>query len=368
MRHHGPDALGLGLEAGKTQQRIEPDQPSAGAVQPVDLEGKAVVGIALQPVGDQQHNRTLGEHAARPQLVEGLQRGRDARAARPVDHVRRAEAERLVRIARLERARHVREPRSEEKRMHALSRIGDRVEEVQEEPRVVAHRAGDVEQRDDRRHLCLRSEIFKIDDGAARLEARAQGAPHVDQMAVPVAREPARAHLVEREHETGDRLPGGGDLGRRHLGEILFLQDLAIRHGEGRVDLGVALAFLELVVEAGKQRLLHARRGRRRRLRRVARRLWQHHAEELVEIAALAEEDLEGLAEDQRMLVPLHEHGVQRPVKILFGADAGRFHRLEPIQHSARADREAGDAQRAREMHDVVGETAVLPSPACGGE
>src|SRR5216683_1528882 len=69
----------------------------------------------------------LPEHPAAPMLVERLQRGRNARAARPVDHVGRTEAERLVRIARLERARHVGEPRSEEKRMHTLSRIGDRV-------------------------------------------------------------------------------------------------------------------------------------------------------------------------------------------------------------------------------------------------
>ena len=42
------------------------------------------------------------------------------------------------------------------------------------------------------------------------------------------------------------------------------------------------------------------------------------------------------------MLVPLHEHRVQRPVEILAGADAGGLHRFERIEHRARPDRNAG--------------------------
>ena len=40
--------------------------------------------VALQPVGDQQHDRALPQHAPRPQPVELVQRLADARAARPV--------------------------------------------------------------------------------------------------------------------------------------------------------------------------------------------------------------------------------------------------------------------------------------------
>ena len=53
MRQHRLDARGARLEAVEPQQRIKPDQPSAGAVQPVGLEGERVVNIALEPVGDQ---------------------------------------------------------------------------------------------------------------------------------------------------------------------------------------------------------------------------------------------------------------------------------------------------------------------------
>src|SRR5712671_7355967 len=68
---HRLDAAGLGFESLKAQQWIEPDQATAGAMQAVDLEGEAVVGVALEAVGDQEHDRAAAEHAARPLLVEG---------------------------------------------------------------------------------------------------------------------------------------------------------------------------------------------------------------------------------------------------------------------------------------------------------
>src|SRR5579862_6028540 len=58
------------------------------------------------------------------------------------------------------------------------------------------------------------------------------------------------------------------------------------------------------------------------------------------------------------MLVPLHEHRVQRPVEILAAADAGRLQRRERIEHRAGADRNARRPQRAGEMQDVVGKSA----------
>ena len=79
---------------------------------------------------------------------------------------------------------------------------------------------------------------------------------------------------------------------------------------------------------------------------------------QLLEIAAPAEEDAERLVEQERMLVPLHEHRVQRPVEILARADAGRLDRRERIEHRAGPDRNAGRAQRAREIDDVLGEAA----------
>src|SRR6476660_9328865 len=59
------------------------------------------------------------------------------------------------------------------------------------------------------------------------------------------------------------------------------------------------------------------------------------------------------------MLVPLHEHGVQCPGKVIARADACGLHRRERVEHRARADRNAGGAQRTREVDDVLGETAA---------
>ena len=82
----------------------------------------------------------------------------------------------------------------------------------------------------------------------------------IDEMAARMRREPSRPHLVERQHQALHRLLGGGDLGVGHLREVFLLQDFAVGDGHARVDLDLAL-FLQLVVESGKQRLLHARRA-----------------------------------------------------------------------------------------------------------
>src|SRR5437588_4034950 len=63
---HGADAFCPRLEAGEAQQRIEPDEPPAGAVQPVDLKRELIAAVAFETIGDQEHDRPLREHAARP--------------------------------------------------------------------------------------------------------------------------------------------------------------------------------------------------------------------------------------------------------------------------------------------------------------
>ena len=113
------------------------------------------------------------------------------------------------------------------------------------------------------------------------------------------------------------------------------------------------------LVEPAEQRLLDALRARRRRLRRGCRRARQHGGDQLLDIAALAEENAEGLVEQNRVLVPLHEHRVQRPVEILAVADARDAERLQRVEHRAGPDRNAGRAQRAREVEDVFGEAAI---------
>ena len=172
-------------------------------------------------------------------------------------------------------------------------------------------------------------------------------------------REPPGAHFGKRHDEPLHRLLGGGDLRAGHLREVFLLKHLAVGNREPRVEFDLAL-FLQLVVEPGKQRLMDSGCAGLRRLRRVGRRLRQHHRQQLIDIAAAAEKDAERLIEQHRMFVAFHEYRMQCPVKVVAGADAGRLHRFQRIEHRARADRNAGGAQSAREVKNVFGEAAVV--------
>jgi len=73
-------------------------------------------------------------------------------------------------------------------------------------------------------------------------------------------------HVHEAEPHGGDRAPRRRHLVGRHLLEILVLQDLAVGHGEGRLDLDLrrlvlalgrfALARLQGVLQAAAELLL----------------------------------------------------------------------------------------------------------------
>src|SRR5215469_10134921 len=102
----GEDRLhpeGFGCEAGVTQQRIEPDQPAARLVQTFHLARQSDAGVAIESVGNEQHDRALAKYAARPAVVELSQALADTRAARPVFDSRRDLVERLVDVARAQR-------------------------------------------------------------------------------------------------------------------------------------------------------------------------------------------------------------------------------------------------------------------------
>src|SRR5262249_17749015 len=91
--------------------------------------------------------------------------------------------------------------------------------------------------------------------------------------------------------------------------------------------------------------------ARRRHLR-------QRDGEQPLEQPAAAKEDAERLVEQDGMFVALHEHGMKRPVKILARAHARRLHGGERVEHRAGPHRNAGHAQRPREVENVFGEAA----------
>ena len=177
-------------------------------------------------------------------------------------------------------------------------------------------------------------------------------------MAAAVGREPTGLDLMKRQRQPLDRFLGGGDLGGAHLREVFLPQHLLIGRGQPRRDLAFALLAPEPVFGVGEQGLLHARGGGLRCRCRRARRDRRHQRQELFEIAAPLEEDMERLVEHERMFVALHKDRVQRPVEILARGQAGGLDRVERIDRRARPDRQPCPPQRAGEIDNVVGEAS----------
>ena len=72
---------------------------------------------------------------------------------------------------------------------------------------------------------------------------------------------PPRAHFGKRQHQPLHRRLGGGDLGIASSARSLFSAALRGRRPSCRVSSSISLFFFELVVEAGEQRLVDARRA-----------------------------------------------------------------------------------------------------------
>src|ERR1700730_594421 len=80
---HRPDTCRPRFEMFIPKQRVEPDQGPAGYPHAPNFERQAIADIAVEPVGDQQHDRALPEQAARPAAVETRKRGAGSGAPRP---------------------------------------------------------------------------------------------------------------------------------------------------------------------------------------------------------------------------------------------------------------------------------------------
>ena len=85
--------------------------------------------------------------------------------------------------------------------------------------------------------------------------------------------------------------------------------------------------------------LLHAARGRRRLLLGVIRQ--RHRIQHVLPLLGGAEEQVEGLREDQRMLVALDEDRLQRGEDVGAVADVDHLQRVHGIDDRARPDRNA---------------------------
>ena len=268
-------------------------------MQPVHLEGERVVGIALEPVGDQQHDRALAEHAPRPVLVEVMQRRGDAGAARPVEHAGRAGGERLVRIALACSARVTLVSRVPNRNVCTRLRASvTRMEEMQEQPRCTGSSsrrypaaprsaaawssARDISGRSTRRRA------FMLARNVRRMSM------HV---AVPVRR--AAAACVTSSSGSTSRLIASlaAAISAAVICAKSFFCSTSRSDTVRRASSSISLLLLGLSSmpenSASCTRCAPASGGCRGALRRLR----QHHRHQLVDIAAPAEKDAERLVE-----------------------------------------------------------------------
>ena len=174
-------------------------------------------------------------------------------------------------------------------------------------------------------------------------------------VAAPV-RHSSRAQQIERQRQPRDRLLGGGDFGRGHLREVFRLQHFAVGDGEPRVDLdldsssrslrppnsaswtrwapgGGALGAVAACQEAWRRSASRCSRACARRCGRPGRTRSNARAASRTPRAA-SSRNPRGRRRARRRALPAHR---------------ARY----------RAHRNAGGAQRAREVEDIFRQAAL---------
>jgi hypothetical protein len=135
-------------------------------------------------------------------------------------------------------------------------------------------------------------------------------------------------------------------------------KDLAVRPGQGRVDLrlfdlrrlGRAAArhgLGEPSRDLGPVLLLaHVHAGEDQR----------HHPLEKLRVAP---EQVKGLIEDRPLVAPADQHGIQGPVEVVSPRKADGAQRLDGVDQLARSDGQPGGAQGASEMKKILDQPSV---------
>ncbi len=198
------------------------------------------------------------------------------------------------------------------------------MKKMQEQPRVLAHRAGNIEQRHDRRLAGLGardisdrspprppscwSATYGADRSGGRDARLSAAASSPRRAAAPVSAIACLASAIS-----------AADICAKSFFSSTSRSDTVSRASISTsfFSCGTCFSFLNM---ASSTRLAAGGGGA---LSGCCTHLRQHHRHQLVEIGALAEEDPERLVEQDRMLVPLHEHRMQRPVEVVARADAG---------------------------------------------
>ena len=358
----GADAGRLRREALVAEQGVQPYEPPARLPQAVRLGPETFAGVAVEPVGDEQHHRALAAYPAGPLPVEPIEALPDPGASAPVLHLPARPLDRRVHVAVPELAGDVGEPGAEDEREHppAVAITGEGVCEMEQHPRVSAHRARDVAEHHDRGgppHLAPAREQDRPGPGP---ETAPEGGPQVDARAVWMRAVAAGRGGRDGEPQPGDRRLGRGQLRGRHLLEVPRPQDLPVRPGEGGLEFHLLLGLprLRAAFAAREERLAQPTAERLRVA--AGRRLHggEEEARDPFEEPRVAPEDVEGLVEEGALVTPPDEDRVQRPVEVVPAREPCRLDRPQRVEDRAAPDGEAGRPQGAGEVHEVGGEAA----------
>ena len=333
-------------------------------MQPLGLGGEGGAVIAIQPIGDQQDHRPLPQRAAPPLAVEGVQAMADARAAGPILDGAADAGQGGVHVIAPQVPGDVGEPRPEQEGEDSVAVVGQGVQEMEQHARVAVHGARDVAQHHQGRRARAPPALHEPDEVAPRAARRAQCGAHVGALAGDRRTVAPGRNLVHRQAHAAHFLARRPHLVRRHLLEVLVLQDfvLAPRHDgvdlyflrrlSGVVGLRLRLPRRQGFGDAARQFLV----GGQPLFAAHCRQDEPHHA---LQDVGVAPEHVKGLVEQVALIAPVDEDGVQGPIEIATALDTDRGDGAHGVDHPSWPDGQPRRPQHPGEVGDVFHQAAA---------
>ena len=238
-----------GLVAGRAEQRIEPDEPVAAALQARHFPPQQFRLAPVPAVGYDQNHRPATQHAPRPAVVEHFNGLPDAGAAGPVRHGARHFAHRLVNAPVRQVAGNAGQPRGEQKRLQLLPAGGHGVDEMQQHPGVAFHRPADIADQSQGAGFGLAPPAGQFQHFAAVGQAAAHRAAQVDGGAGFAPGLAAGAAAARIPGQFRHQRAGRPDFRWRIFGKVALPEDFASAEGTLQVNYGLAIAgFVRAVI------------------------------------------------------------------------------------------------------------------------
>ena len=233
VREGGLDAARKGFVDRGTEERVEPDQAVAGTVQASHFFGQQFGVAAVPAVADDENDRAASQNTPAPIVVEGFEGVAGARAACPVMHDIRDFVEGLVHVFVLELAGDAGETGAEDKGFDRLVvRLGEAIDEMEEQAGVAFHRTANVGDDDQRAGLELGFAGRPDHDFAAGFVALAEGTAEVGALALPGA-EAARAAFAHLQGEFAHHSLYGVEFFPGEIGKVFAAENFAVGIGAG---------------------------------------------------------------------------------------------------------------------------------------